>query len=157
MVRASVAFVAPTTLTRTVPGVATFTVAPASVPAPVLEQELRARLGHAGADGAPTSAIAPRLVATLAADRPCVIELQGAPADRAVALGERTTWEWLVRPTPETGTTLELTVTLSAPVVVDGHETSHSVGVYRARLSVQPTYRDILDSTLAWMGFSVRR
>jgi hypothetical protein len=71
-----------------------------------------------------------------------------------VAFGERTTWEWTVRPTRETGAALELTVSLSAPVVVEGRETSYAVGVYRRRLDVQVTYRDRATDALTWLAMS---
>lgn len=154
MRRASVAFVVPDQLARNEPGVALLRVAPASVPPRELEQELRLMLGRAGHGDAASISVAPRMVATLTSDQPCVIELRNPPADRAVAFGERTTWEWTVRPTRDTGAALELTVSLSAPVVVDGRETSYAVGVYRRRLDVQVTYRDMATDALAWLATS---
>lgn len=154
MTRASVAFVAPDELARNEPGVAVLRLAPASVPPQALEQELREMLGRAGHGDAATVLIAPRMVATLTSDQPCAIQLRNPPADRAVAFGERTQWEWTVRPTRDTGSTLELSVSLAAPVMVDGRETTYAVGVYRKTLAVRVGYRDQAADLLAWLGSS---
>ena len=154
MTKASVAFVAPDELARNESGTAILRVAPSIVAPSELKRELQVMLGRAGHGDAATILIAPRMVATLTSDQPCVIELRNPPADRAVAFGERTTWEWTVRPTRETGPSLELSVSLAAPVMVDGRETNYSVGVYRRRLSVRVGYRDRVDDTLAWLGSS---
>ncbi len=98
MTQASVAFVAPDELARNEPGVAVLRLAPTSITPSELKRELREMLGRAGHGDAATILIAPRMVATLTSDQPCAIELRNPPADRAVAFGERTTWEWTVRP-----------------------------------------------------------
>ena len=128
--------------------------APTSIPPSELKRELLEMLGRAGHGDAATILIAPRMVATLTSDQPCAIELRNPPADRAVAFGERTTWEWTVRPTRESGSSLELSVALAAPVTVDGRETTYSVGVYRRRLTVRVGYRDQAADMLAWLGSS---
>jgi len=154
MKQASAAFVVPDVLARNEPGVAVLRVAPSSIPPGELKRELQVMLGRAGHGDAETILIAPRMVATLTSDQPCAIELRNPPADRAVAFGERTTWEWTVRPTRESGASIELSVALAAPVTVEGHETTYSIGVYRRRLAVRVGYRDQAADLLTWLGSS---
>ena len=152
MLRASVVMIAPDALNRGEPGVASLRVAPSTVPRAVLEQELHGRLERAGYDASISLPVAPRLVASLAATQDCEIALTTPPAERDVAFGERTTWEWSVRATRATGRALDLAVTLVAPVVVDGRETRFEVGVYRQQVIVHGTYRDRVADTLSAVG-----
>lgn len=152
MLRASVDLAVPASLDQGEPGVATLRVAPAMVPRAVLEQELRSRLERAGYRTPAALPLAPRLVAIMTAEQDGDITLRNPPAEREVAFGERTTWEWVVTPTRLTGSSLDLAVALVAPIVVDGRESRYEVGRYRTRVAVQASYRDQLDTTLSPIG-----
>jgi hypothetical protein len=152
MLRASVDLAAPASVNRGEPAVVVLRVAPSMVPRAVLEQELRTRLERAGYDASAALPVAPRVVATMTAEQDCDIQLRNPPAEREVAFGERTTWEWAVTPSRLSGSSIDLAVTLVAPIVVAGRETRSDVGRYRARVAVQASYRDDLTATLAPLG-----
>lgn len=153
MVPAAVAYVVPETLTRGRAGLVTLRIGPAGMSPQEVETKLRAEFGG-GRSGAAGVRISSRMSATLTADQPCEIVLSTPPADRAVAFTQGATWRWAVTPTRATGDVLDLTVALTAPVLVDGVETSYSVGVYRKQLRVQVTYWDSMADTLAWAAAS---
>ena len=154
MVPASVAYVVPESLTRGRPGLVTLRIGPAAMSPKDVEATLRAEFGGAGRSDSAAIRISSRMSATLTADQPCEIVLSTPPADRAVAFTQGATWRWAVTPTRATGEVLDLTVALTAPVLVDGVETSYSVGVYRKQLRVQVTYWDSMADTMAWAAAS---
>ena len=90
---------------------------------------------------------APRMVASLSADRACTITPKD-PLDRAVALDERVRWRWLV--TPKVAGRISLTATLSAPVVLDGKETSYSIRSFDKTVTVLVTNQQRASDALEW-------
>lgn len=154
MVPGSAAFVAPAVLTRGVAGQASLRIAPARVSPAELEQELRSRLEGAGVGHSASIRIAPRMRATLATSSPsaCDVTLQNPPDEKAVPLDVGATWTWAVMPKPSAAGRLTLTVTLVAPVIVDGRETGHEVHSYERQVEVRVGYWDQLNDSLGWMG-----
>jgi hypothetical protein len=86
------------------------------------------------------------MVARLVSDGTATITAKDAE-DRAIRLGERVVWRWIV--TPTAGGAFTLTAILTAPVVVDGRETGFEVTSLDRTVTVTVTtgdrFRDGLD------------
>ena len=157
---ASAAFYAPAQMQRDQPSEVLVEIAPPTISPADLAMELSIVAGKMKSIGAsvPMSATegvtasgliraAPRMVASLSADRACTITPKD-PLDRAVALDERVRWRWLV--TPKVAGPISLTATLSAPVVLDGKETSYSIRSFDKTVTVLVTNQQRASDALEW-------
>lgn len=144
----SAAFVIPSPVRRGQPFEAVLRIsAPTTRPAD-LQAELERLSGRAGVGTSAAIRLAPRMSATLVADRDCLVSAKD-PAEQAVDLRQGASWRWTVSPRMR-GTTL-LTVTLSAPVSIDGQETPYRVTSFERSLSVTVTAADVASDLLSWV------
>jgi hypothetical protein len=143
---ASAAFFAPSPMQRGQPSEVVLESSPASVSPDQLERELRARTARDGVGASDSIMIAPRMIARLVSDGTATITAKDAE-DRAVKLGERVAWRWLV--IPKAGGSLTLTAILTAPVILEGRETGFEVTSFDRTVTVtvttQDRFRDSLD------------
>ena len=116
---ASGALFVPSPLERERPSEAVFEIAPPAIDPKQLELELQEPAREEGVTASDSIRIASRMVANLVADRAATITPKDQ-LDRAVRFGERARWRWSV--IPQAGSTLTLTATLTAPVILDGKE-----------------------------------
>ena len=147
MVPASAAFFAPTPMVREQPSQAVLEIGPPSIEPSQLQAELRAELGRKGITVGDGIKVAPRMVAGLTADRDCTITPIDAP-DRAIPLGEKIRWRWNV--TPRVSGTIQITATLSAPVIVDGKETGYQVTSFSKTVTVDVSYAQHANDVMTW-------
>jgi len=80
--------------------------------------------------------IAPRMTAHLVAEGADVL-VQGGQEERTVSPSGTTEWSWSI--TPKREGKLPVTVTLTAPVIVDGRESPYEVRTFKATLVVNVT------------------
>jgi beta-lactam-binding protein with PASTA domain len=157
---ASAAFYAPAQMQRDQPSEVLVEIAPPTISPADLAMELSIVAGkmksvgvsvpRSATEGVTASGLiraAPRMVANLSADRACTITPKD-PLDRAVASDERVRWRWLV--TPKVAGPISLTATLSAPVVLDGKETSYSIRSFDKTVTVLVTNQQRANDALEW-------
>lgn len=143
----SAAFVIPSPVHRGEPVEAVLRIsAPSTSPAD-LQKELERLRGRGAVGTSGSLRVAPRMTASLVADRDCQINAKD-PADQAVDRRQGATWRWTVTPRAR-GTTL-LTVTLTAPVSIEGQETSYRVTSFEKSLAVTVTPVDVASDLLIW-------
>jgi hypothetical protein len=123
-------------------------IAPPDIDPKRLELELQERASEEGLTASASIRIASRMVANLVADRAAMITPKDK-LDRALTFGERARWRWSV--VPQAGSTLTLTATLTAPVIVDGKETGYQVKSFEKTVTVNVTRSQQLTDALAWL------
>ena len=139
------AFVVPSPIGRGEPAEAIFRIGPPTIDPEELQQQLQRLAGRSSTGASGTVGIAPRMVASLIADRECVITPR-TPLDQAVSFADIVDWRWVV--TPKVGGKLRLTVTLSAPIDVNGHETSYLIKTFERTVTVEVSNRNRLADLL---------
>jgi tetratricopeptide (TPR) repeat protein len=158
---ASAAFYAPSQMQRDQPSEVLLEIAPPTISPADLAMELSIvadeKLKSTGVSaprsttqGVTASGLiraAPRMVANLSADRACTITPKD-PLDRAVASHERVRWRWTV--TPKVAGPINLTATLSAPVILEGKETSYSIRSFDETVTVIVTNQQRATDALEW-------
>jgi hypothetical protein len=158
---ASAAFFAPSPMQRDQPSEVSLEIAPPTIAPAHLATELsivaREKLKSTAVSGPKSTTtgvtaydwirVAPRMVASLSADRPCTITAKD-PLDRAVASGERLRWRWIV--TPKVVGSINLTATLNAPVSLDGKETSYSIRSFDETVTVIVTNQQRATDAIEW-------
>ena len=112
-----------------------------------LQAELKRMAGRPGIGASGSIRLASRMTAALSTDRDAIIAPKD-PADQAIDLSQGTTWRWTV--TPGSSGAMRVTVTLSAPVTVDGHEASYRVRSFEKTVTVTVTTADRVNDVLAW-------
>src|SRR3990172_7848444 len=110
-----------------------------------LQAELERIAGRIGVGASGAIRIASRMTATLVTDRECTITPKD-PSDQAINLREGTTWRWTV--TPRTRGSTRVTVTLAAPVTINGRETSYRVTTFEKTVTVTVTGSDVASDVL---------
>lgn len=144
---ASAAFFVPSPVGRNEPAEAVLEIRPPSIGPEELQQELERFAGRLGVGAADSIRVGPRMTASLVADRECDI-VEKDPLDQAVVLAEGAKWRWTV--TPRVGGRIRLTVTLTAPVVIEDRETSYRVTSFEETVTVTVTASDRFSDLMKW-------
>lgn len=143
----SAAFLIPSPIRRGDSVEAVLRVSAPTLPPDELQRELERAAGRPGIGASGSIRLASRMTAALATDRDSVI-VPKDQADQAIDLRQGTTWRWTV--TPKTSGSMRVTVTLSAPVTVDGHEASYRVTSFERTVTVTVTPSDRATDVLTW-------
>ena len=144
----SAAFLIPSPIKRDEPVEAVLEIRPPTITPGALQQELGSLAGRMGIGAAGAIRVAPRMVATLVTDRACAIVPKDA-ADQAINLREGARWRWTV--TPKVRGTIKATVTLAAPVIINGRESSYTVTSFERTVTVTVTSQGLAGDTLTWV------
>jgi hypothetical protein len=144
---ASAAFFIPSPVHRGEPIEAVLQVSAPKLSPAELQAELSRFSERTGVGASDSIRIASRMIATLVSDRECTITPKD-PADQAIDLSQGTTWRWTV--TPRARGETRVTVTLTAPMTVNGRETSYRIATFEKTVTVSVTRSDLVSDVLAW-------
>jgi hypothetical protein len=144
----SAAFFVTSPVHRGEPAEATLQISAPTISPDELQAELERMAARTGVGASGAIRVASRMTATLVTDRECAITPKD-PADQAVNLREGTTWRWTV--IPRTRGSTRVTVTLAAPVTINGHETSYRVTTFEKTVTVTVTGSDVASDLLTWV------
>jgi len=114
------------------PAIARFVISPKLDEAQLLQQVQRPSAEAVSG----RARIAPRMTAHLVAEA-ADVQVQGGPEERTVSPSETTEWLWSIAPKREGR--LPVTVTLTAPVTVEGRESPYEVRTFMSTLVVNVT------------------
>lgn len=143
----SAAFFVPSPINRNEPVEAVLEIGPPDISPEVLQQGLERLGGRLGVGASGGIRIAPRMIANLVADRECTI-VPKDPLDQAISLPDGAKWRWTI--TPKVRGSTRVTVTLTAPVIIDGRETSYRVTSFEKTVEVIVTGTDVASDLLSW-------
>jgi len=144
----SAAFFVPSPVKQDAAVEATLKIKPPNVSPQALQQELQQLAGKPGVGASENIMISSRMVAKLEADRKCDI-LARDPLDQAIVLANGAIWHWYV--TPRVHGKVRLSVSLTAPVMIDGKETFYPVTSFRKTVTVVVTAHGIASELMSWL------
>ena len=140
-------FFAPSPVEREQPFEAVLRISPPEKSPKAIVAELEAEAGRTGVSAFSTIEFQPVYEASLTSDRDARIVLQGEAPSRAVIEGREITWRWYVT---ATSGPLNLTATLTAPLVIDGSPTGSEVVSFKQTITVNVTggqrVKDFIDT-----------
>jgi hypothetical protein len=143
----SAAFFIPSPVHRGEPVEAVLQISAPTISPEELQAELERLSGRFGIGVSGAIRVASRMTATLVTDRECAITLKD-PADQAINLHQGAAWRWIV--TPKTHGSTRVTVTLAAPVTINGNETAYRVTSFERTVTVSVTRSDVISDVLTW-------
>jgi hypothetical protein len=147
---ASAGLFIPSPARRDEPVEAALEIDPPNIPPEEVQRQLQRLAGTSGVGASGQIQAAPVMVANLVTDRsPRECEIQAIdPTDQAIDFKGHVKWRWTL--TPRVTGDVHVTVTLTTPLTVHGHETSYEVTSFKKTVTVTVTGRERVTDILAW-------